>query len=228
MQLSWDQMATKSTLISRKNYYTQVQEETAIYGMDNVGVKELVALIVGSKADFDFCQKLADMPITRLFSLGTRELQNLGATPGTAVKLEAAFRLAKKVQKASTHTDTIDSPAAAARALSFIANEEQEHFVVLLLDTKNQVIKSEIVTKGTLNSSLAHPREVFKVAIRENAKSIIIGHNHPSGDTTPSQNDVAATTMLYEAGKTVGIELLDSMIVSSQGYVSLKEKGLCF
>jgi len=209
-----------------KTYYMQVQEETQNYGIDNAGIKELLALLIGSKANLAFCQELASMPVARLHSLSAKELQKLGATTYVAMRLEAAFRLAKKLRSGGTQGETINSPSDAADALSFITNEEQEHLAVLLLDTKNQIKKSIVVSKGTINSSMVHAREVFKAAIRESANAIIVGHNHPSGDPTPSREDIEVTKRLSVVGETVGIQLLDHVIVGSSGYRSLKEMGI--
>ncbi|OZM58364.1 hypothetical protein CIB95_01985 [Lottiidibacillus patelloidae] len=100
----------------------------------------------------------------------------------------------------------------------------QEHFVLLGLNTKNQVMFKQTVTVGTLNASLVHPREVFRPLIRRSCASAIVLHNHPSGDPTPSREDIKVTERLSEVGKIVGIELLDHVIVGND-YVSLKEKG---
>lgn len=99
---------------------------------------------------------------------------------------------------------------------------KQEHFVVLLLDTKKQVIAHETIFVGSLNASIVHPREVFRAAIKRNCASIICAHNHPSGDPTPSPEDLDVTRRLVEVGKTVGIEVLDR----DSAYSSLKERGM--
>src|SRR5690625_6845157 len=102
---------------------------------------------------------------------------------------------------------------------------KQEHFVVLFLPTKNQVIHRKTIFIGSLNSSIVHPREVFREAVRRSAASIICIHNHPSGDPTPSQEDIHVTRRLVESGKIVGIEVLDHLIIGNRKFVSLKEKG---
>lgn len=101
----------------------------------------------------------------------------------------------------------------------------QEHFVTLMLDTKNRVIQTHIVSKGTLNGSLAHPREVFKEAIRRSASAVILLHNHPSGDPSPSPEDVSLTQRLAEAGKILGIRVLDHVILGSGTYYSFKDEN---
>nr|WP_102345406.1 DNA repair protein RadC [Bacillus sp. Marseille-P3661] len=101
----------------------------------------------------------------------------------------------------------------------------QEHFVCLYLNTKNQVIHKQSIFIGSLNASIVHPREVFKEALRRSSASIICLHNHPSGDATPSREDIEVTKRLVECGKLLGIEILDHLIIGEQKFISLKEKG---
>ncbi|MFE4810447.1 DNA repair protein RadC [Peribacillus simplex] len=101
----------------------------------------------------------------------------------------------------------------------------QEHFVCLYLNTKNQVLQKTTVFIGSLNASIVHPREVFKEAFKRSAASIICLHNHPSGDPSPSREDIEVTKRLVECGKIIGIEILDHIIIGEHKYVSLKEKG---
>ena len=109
---------------------------------------------------------------------------------------------------------------------SRIAHEDREHFVVLLLNTKNRVIGSPTVSIGTLSSSLVHPREVFKPAIKAGAASVVLAHNHPSGHVEPSREDCEVTRRLVETGEMVGIEVLDHVILGGTSSYSLKEHGL--
>lgn len=211
----------------KRNYFEQVKEELAVYGMDSVGVKELLAIIMGSKADSNTCHELALLPLVRLLAMTTKELQQLGMAPNVATRLEATFQLFRKLKTDPVlNNKRVDNPSDAAEALAFIGGEEQEHLAVLLLDTKNNIKKTVVVSKGTINSSLVHPREVFKPAIRESAHSIVIGHNHPSGNPTPSREDIEVTKRISKAGEHLGIELLDHIIVCPKGYKSLKEMGL--
>lgn len=109
----------------------------------------------------------------------------------------------------------------------FLEDADREELIVCCMDIKNQPVSISVVSIGSLNSSIVHPREVFKVAILSNAASIIIFHNHPSGDTTPSNEDIDVTKRLNDAGRLIGIELLDHIIIgSTRNYCSLKEKGL--
>jgi DNA repair protein RadC len=124
-------------------------------------------------------------------------------------------------------TNQIASPYDAQElAASYIAHEDREVFLVMMLNTKNQVVGLHRAHVGSLNASIVHPRDVLKCAILNNAASIIVSHQHPSGDPTPSLEDIEVTKRLAEAGRILGIELLDHVIVTHLGnHVSLKEKG---
>lgn len=107
----------------------------------------------------------------------------------------------------------------------FLVDKDREHFIVASLDTKNQPVSVNVCHIGSLNASIVHPREVMKSAILSNAASIIVGHNHPSGKPEPSREDIDATKRLVEAGKIIGIDVIDHIIVGNGAYTSLKEKG---
>jgi DNA repair protein RadC len=107
----------------------------------------------------------------------------------------------------------------------FLVEADRELFIVLCLDTKNQPTAINVCHIGSLNASIVHPREVLKPAILSNSSSIIVAHNHPSNDPTPSREDIEVTKRLVEAGKIVGIELLDHLVVCADKFISLKEKG---
>lgn len=109
---------------------------------------------------------------------------------------------------------------------TFLEDSDREQLIVCCLDTKNQPTAIQIVSIGSLNSSIVHPREVFKIAILSNAASIILFHNHPSGDVSPSNEDVNITSRLKECGKIIGIELLDHIIVGYNSFLSIKERNL--
>lgn len=109
----------------------------------------------------------------------------------------------------------------------YLKETDREHFVILLLDMKNAVIGINTVSVGTLDSALVHPREVYKAAILANAAAIVLAHNHPSGDPTPSAEDMRTTERLHQAGKLLDIDVLDHIVVGEKGsFVSLKERGL--
>ncbi len=121
----------------------------------------------------------------------------------------------------------INSPTDAIGLLQeFMGDSDREKFVVLCLDTKNQPTTISVVSIGSLNSSLVHPRELFKIAILSNSNAVILCHNHPSGICTPSQEDIEVTKRLVAAGEILGIEILDHVILGDNQYASLKERGV--
>ena len=121
----------------------------------------------------------------------------------------------------------LDAPAAVFRQLQpLFAELDREHFVVLALDARNRPIGCNTVSIGTLSASIVHPREVFKFAILANAAAVILAHNHPSGEVSPSPDDIELTRRLVQAGEIMGIEILDHLILGGQGYCSLKEQGV--
>jgi DNA repair protein RadC len=120
----------------------------------------------------------------------------------------------------------VKSPEDAYKLLKqLLVEADREHFLVVCLDTKNQPTAINICHVGSLNASIVHPREVFKSAILSNSASILVAHNHPSNDPTPSREDLEVTKRLVEAGKIIGIDVLDHLIVCADKFVSLKEKG---
>ena len=108
----------------------------------------------------------------------------------------------------------------------YLKGVDREHLVLITLDTKNVITSITTISIGSLNTSIVHPREVFKTAILSNAASIILAHNHPSGDSTPSKEDINITDRIKESGKILGIDLLDHLIIGDDSYISLKEKGI--
>ena len=120
--------------------------------------------------------------------------------------------------------NTINSAQTVYALFSFLQQETKEHFIVLHLDVKNRILCIDRVSAGTMTASLIHPREVFKTALLSSAASLLLIHNHPSGDPTPSRDDISITEKLKGAGEIMGIAVLDHVIIGD-GYVSLKEKG---
>jgi len=164
---------------------------------------------------------LVDMSIEELTAIR-------GVGPVKAVQLRAGIELGRRLAK-SRHGDmpAIRKPADAAELMmEELRYFKKEHFVCLFLNTKNQVIARETLSVGTLNASLVHPREVFRAAIKCSSASIICVHNHPSGDPTPSPEDIAMTKRLQEAGELVGIDVLDHLVIGDNRFISLKEQGL--
>lgn len=144
-----------------------------------------------------------------------------------ACTLLAGFELSKRfLDKDSNGTPSIQSPRDVLAQVQEIRSRKKEHFVVLYLNARNQLIHKEFVSIGSLNATLVHPREVFSPAIQHAAASLILTHNHPSGDCEPSQEDIELTKRLISAGELLGIDVLDHLIVSSENFLSLKERNL--
>jgi len=156
--------------------------------------------------------------------------QQWGVGPAKATQLKAAVELGRRLSVAlPEERPTIQSPEDAAALLLYeMGALEQEHFRVLLLDTRNHLIRTVEVYQGSLNTSLIRVGEVFKEAVRSNAAAIIVAHNHPSGDPTPSPDDINVTRALVEAGRLLDIEVLDHLVIGKNRFVSLKAKGLGF
>ncbi|MGQ9823686.1 MAG: RadC family protein [Desulfotomaculales bacterium] len=151
-----------------------------------------------------------------------------GVGPAKAAQIKAALELGKRLAAdAGEERAVIKTPAdAAGLVMEEMRHLDREHFRALLLNAKNQVIGQEVISIGTLNSSAVHPRELFKSAIKRSAAAVILVHNHPSGDPSPSREDVDVTRRLVEVGRLIGIEVLDHLVIGDNKFSSLKEKGL--
>lgn len=139
-----------------------------------------------------------------------------------------SLRLVKESSVTYNLEKSITNPAAAAEIINQVfdmENQPNEVFAILCLNTKNKIAGAHIISQGSLSASIVHPREVFKAAILNNAASIILAHNHPSGDPEPSREDIETTRRLVEAGEILGIRVLDHVIIGEQ-YLSMKEEGL--
>ena len=188
------------------------------------------------------------VPGENAVQVGQRLLQQFGGLPGLhrapfeelvlqhgiseakAAQIKAAIELDQRLQEEKPEEKpTINSPADAADLVRYeMSALEQEHLRVLLLDTRNHVLDIVEVYRGSVNSSQVRVAEVFKPAVRRGAPALIVVHNHPSGDPTPSPDDVAVTRAFVQAGKLLDIEILDHLVIGQGRYVSLKERGLGF
>lgn len=153
-----------------------------------------------------------------------------GMGEAKASQIKAAIELGRRlILESPEEKATINSPADAAALVHYeMSALEQEHLRVILLDRRNRVLETVEVYKGSVNSSQVRVGEVFKEAVRTNASALIIVHNHPSGDPTPSPDDVAVTRAIVQAGKLLDIDVLDHLVIGQTKWVSLKEKGLGF
>jgi DNA repair protein RadC len=169
---------------------------------------------------------LQERDLTELAVSSAGELrEELGLAPGAAARLAAAFELGRRVRAPRTRRVSL---ASARRVFDLLQPQlsglEQETFLALLLDGKHRLRRAVSVSVGTLTTSLVHPREVFRPAIRGAAAALIVAHNHPSGDPEPSLEDVEVTRRLVEVGELVGIPLLDHVVLGDRSYVSLRDR----
>jgi DNA repair protein RadC len=164
---------------------------------------------------------------TELVDASEQQLVHIkGIGKGKARQITAILELAKALTIPSQDRYTIRSPKDVFDLLEpDLRYATKEHFVCLFLNTKNHVISKEIISIGSLNAAIVHPREVFRAAMKRCSASIICVHNHPSGDSSPSPEDIELTKRLVQAGKIVGIELLDHLIIAGSSYLSLNERG---
>jgi len=155
-----------------------------------------------------------------------QRIKGIGPSNAFGIKLFQAVSEKYAKEKISTKISLISSIEVADFLRQKIGKEKKEHFFILMLDSRNRLIKYMDISIGTLNANLVHPREVFKEVIDNNAASIILAHNHPSDDPEPSPDDIAITRRLEEAARIFDIEILDHIIVTRDNYVSLKEQNL--
>ncbi|HHD2753695.1 TPA: RadC family protein [Clostridium perfringens] len=142
-------------------------------------------------------------------------------------KIDVVKVYVKKEQSLQIEKDVIKKPEQVFEVVkNFLGEVDREHLIVIVLDVKNKINSISVASVGTLNSSIVHPREVFKTAILANGASIILAHNHPSGDTSPSKDDINITTRIKECGVLMGIELLDYVILGDEKFISLKNEGI--
>jgi len=162
-----------------------------------------------------------------ILSRGIREIARArGMGLAKAIRVRAAFELGRRVISRKVDSRCVDSPAAVWEfLLPYMAGLEREEFRVLVLNNKNGILKNSMVSAGTVSEALVHPREVFRDAIREGAVSLIVAHNHPTGELTPSKEDISTTRRLVEAGAIIGIPILDHVIITDTSYYSFKEGG---
>lgn len=195
---------------------------------------ELLAIILRTGSQEGSALDLARYLLGRfggLVGLGKASPEELsvvkGVGPAKAAQVAAALELGRRLGAAVRFRVAVNTPEdAAALVMPEMRHLEREEFRVILLDTKNRVIGVETVAVGSLNSAGVQPREVFKAAVRRSAATVILVHNHPSGDPTPSREDVALTKRLAQAGELLGIEILDHIVVGDNKYISLKAEKL--
>jgi len=209
--------------------------EKCVSGHDvkNLTDSELLAVILGTGYKNCPVLSLSETMIRDfnglygLFNSGIRELAALaGIGHKKAVRVHSAFELGRRVITNSGSVKQVSSPEAVWKLLlPDLAGMQNERFFVLVLNNKNSLIKKILISIGTVSEALVHPREVFRDAIREGGAGIIISHNHPSGILSPSREDIETTKRIKEAGRIIGIPLIDHVIISNTSYFSMKENS---
>lgn len=211
------------------------RERMLQYGAGALSHAELLAILVRTGTRKESAIHIAQRMLTAagglrgLVDLSLDEmLHTKGIGPAKAIQLKAGIELGRRLAKTRLpEAETIRSPQNVAELLmEQLRYLQQEHFVCLFLNTKNHIIAQETLSIGSLNASIVHPREVFRAAIKCSSASIVCAHNHPSGDPTPSPEDIQLTRRLCEAGEIVGIDVLDHIVIGDGKFVSLKEQGL--
>lgn len=213
------------------------RERLEHYGAPALSTVELLAIILRTGMKDENVVRLSQRllhsygGIAGLAKAPFEELRGIkGVGQAKATQLKAAFELGKRLAVATTgEKAVVKSPSDAAQLLMMeMQMLEQEHLRTIIMDTKNQVLKIHTVYIGSLNSAVVRVGELFREAIRLNAAALIVAHNHPSGDPTPSAEDVHVTRQIVEAGKLLSIDVLDHLVIGEQRWVSLKERGLGF
>ena len=212
------------------------KEKLLTYGADSLSNSELLAIILRTGTQGENVLQLSSRLLSELegldgiLSASFNEITSIkGIKEGKASQILALSELFRRFRtlKAMKKYVKINSPKDLADLLMGEMNElTQEVLKVVLLSTKNMIIGTKDVFKGSLNTSIVHPREIFKQAINKNSASIIICHNHPSGDPTPSKEDINITLRIKECGDIIGIQLVDHIIIGNNKFVSLNERGL--
>ncbi|SOC36430.1 RadC family protein [Ureibacillus acetophenoni] len=210
------------------------RERLISQGPQSLSNQELIAILLRTGTKNESVLSLANRILNyfeKIHELKHATLEEIVSIKGIgeakAVQLLAAIELGRRIAQMQVNNRfTIRSPQdAASYLMPEMSSLNQEHFVTLFLNTKNQVLHKQTIFIGSLNSSIVHPREIFREAVKRSAASIICAHNHPSGVATPSPEDIDVTKRIQEAGYIIGIDLIDHIIIGDHQFISLKEKG---
>ena len=199
---------------------------------DACSLAELLAVIIGGSTQIEAAEWLLSR-FGSIRKIAQAHVDEISRVPGisnqTALRLKAALALGRKLLQPEDDRPVIHSPGDAAQILMpMLAHREQEYLMVMMLDTRNRMLEISEVYHGSLNSSMVRVGEVFKPALQRNAASVLVAHNHPSSDPTPSPEDVTVTRAIVQAGKLLDVSVVDHIVCGLSRWVSLKEKGLGF
>jgi len=227
----------KSTTLDHLPKGDLPREQLIAHGAAAIKTQDLIAIILRTGMHGETVMQLSEHLLREYGGIGGLARQSVseltrvkGVGEAKAIGLVAALELGRRMLLDSPEIrPTIKSPQDAANLFSDMSNLEQEVMRTLLLDTKNRVLGMPTVYRGSLHTTVIRINELFREAVRQNCASIIVAHNHPSGDPTPSPEDIAVTREIVQAGKILDIDVLDHVVVGAgQKYVSLKERGLGF
>jgi len=207
------------------------REKLAKYGVDRLSNTELLAIILGTGVKGLNVVDLANKILKKFGSENLKDVKydelinTFGLGQAKACEIVACLELGKRLLKDKPEK-LIMQPEDVYRELKDLRQHKKEHLVIFYLDTHSREIMREIISIGTLNENLVHPREVFEPAIKNNAAQIIIAHNHPSGISDPSDDDMEITRRLIDSGKLLGIEVVDHVIIGSGGFFSFRNNNI--
>ena len=242
-------MRSRDKIYSMKSSFTvhdlppdeRPRERMIREGAENVSAQELIAILLGRGVKGQSVMHIAQQLVKKYKSLDVivqaslEDLQEVrGLGPAKALQLKACLEIAHRVMLLELEKEDNQNQSKAVSQSKHIAkhirnrirNWKKEHFYVISFDNRTRIVGTDLLTVGTLNSSLVHPRETFEKAISNHAASIAVSHNHPSGDPTPSEADISVTKRLQEAGELMGIGLLDHVIISKTRMYSFREAGI--
>jgi len=202
-------------------------------GAESLSDTELLAILIrtgrAGNSALDIAKDvLKRYPLSKLLTTSVNDLLSIKGVESTkAITIKAALELGQRATGSFNDSlPILDSPKVIVAQLTDLRGKQKEYFIALYLNARNQMIYKETISVGTLTASLVHPQEVFEPAIRHFASSIVIAHNHPSNSLEPSEEDIKLTENLARAGKILDIDLLDHIIITNNGYASLKERGI--
>ena len=209
------------------------RERLQKFGPEALSAQELLALVIGRGIPKKSVMNIAQELLTRfgnIKAISQATIEELTQIKGIglakAAQIKACFELGRREDLEPELKDfDIKDPEAVVRAIrASIKDKAKEHFKLILLNSRNKIIGISTISIGTLNASLVHPREIFKDAIMHSADSVVLAHNHPSGDPDPSEDDIKITKKLVESGKILGIGVVDHIIIGKNDYYSFKAK----
>jgi DNA repair protein RadC len=211
------------------------RERLQTFGPEALSAQELLALVIGRGIPKKSVMNIAQELLARfgnIKAISQARIEELSQIKGIglakAAQIKACFELGRREQlEPELKNFDIKDPEAVVKVIrASIKDKAKEHFKLILLNPRNKIIGISTISIGTLNASLVHPREVFKDAIMHSAASVVLAHNHPSGDPEPSEDDLKITKKMVESGKILGIEVLDHIVIGKDNFCSFKERGL--